>query len=151
MRLFTKRAFLALALVAMIGVAAVSSAKANDLCSPCTAPIRHAPVVTVAANPYVCDLNMCSSTQIARTDLPGIYSNDYDYSVSSQIDTGVTYLIPTQTGFVESNRIPLTNPVDQYYATHRIINGDVVAVTNADGATQMELASAENPYQYFMG
>lgn len=86
-------------------------------CSPC-APAPAAPV----CNPCGAAANM------NRTNLPGVYSNDYNYSMSSQAPGAMGYIIPTQTGLLESPTIPLTNPVDRYYATHKVINGEVVDV-----------------------
>lgn len=121
-----KRPILAFALVLGLGAGIASAA---DSCNPCVQPDYCTPVCTVAevvpAMQPVCTA-FCSDPSLARTDLPGWYSNDYDYSVSSQRDTGISYLIPTMNGFEESNHIPLTNPVDQYYATHAVRNGEVV-------------------------
>ena len=112
---------LALAAVAVLGLAA-SSAVASDFCSPCVQPIS---VQSIAAPaPMYC--SVCPSPALARTNLPGWYSDDYDYHTTAQHTTGITYAIPTMNGFIESDHIPLTNPVDQYYATHSIVNGQVV-------------------------
>lgn len=72
---------------------------------------------------------------LRRTNLPGFYSNDYDYRDSAHNPNGIDYLIPTQAGLIESKVIPLTNPVDRYYATHTVRSGQVV-----DESTQYQLA-----------
>lgn len=121
-----KRPILAFLMVLGLGAGVVSAA---DSCGSCAQPDYCTPVcsaqeVAPVLRP-VCT-SFCGDPSLARTDLPGWYSNDYDYSVSSQRDTGVSYLIPTMNGFKESSLIPLTNPVDQYYATHAVRNGAVV-------------------------
>lgn len=85
----------------------------TSLCNACSAP---KPVCTT-----------CTDPRLQPTSLPGVYSNDFDYAVTSQRNTtGFPYLIPTASGLLESPTIPLTNPVDRYYATHRVINNQVV-------------------------
>lgn len=115
----TGRPLLAAALTLGLGAGYASAAEY------CGAPACGAPVC--AAEP-VC--NPCGGSGLSRTALPGTYSNDYDYAVSSQRDTGRTYLLPTRYGWIESNRVPLTNPVDKYYATHQVGNGRVVETGN---------------------
>lgn len=66
-----------------------------------------------------------SLESLRRTNLPGYYSNDYDYADSAHNPNGIDYLIPTQAGLIESKVIPLLNPVDRYYATHTVNNGQV--------------------------
>lgn len=92
-------------------------------------------VVLPPAAPAVCytgcdigpSCSTCTNPNVQPTTLPGVYSNDYDYSVTSQQNTiGIPYLIPTAAGLLESPTIPLTNAVDQYYATHRVVNNQVV-------------------------
>lgn len=70
----------------------------------------------------------CTDARVQPTTLPGMYSRDYNYSVTSQQrnTAGIPYLIPTANGLLESPTIPLTNSVDQYYATHNVVNGRVV-------------------------
>lgn len=116
----SKRPLLAFALV--LGVAAAAgTVSAADFCDPCAQPTY---VAVAPPAPILCDA--CATSGITRTNLPGWYSDDYDYTVSSQRDTGITYLIPAMNGFYESHTIPLTNPVDRYYATHEVRNGQVV-------------------------
>lgn len=83
-------------------------------CNPCT--------------PTACDT--CSYSGITRTNLPGYYSTDYDYSVSSQVNTGVGYLVPTRNGLIESDTMPLLNDVDRYYATHTLGNNGQIIDTS---------------------
>lgn len=137
-----KRPVLALAAVAVLGFAA-SSAVASDFCSPCVKPIVYTTVYevqpVVAQTPLYCDV--CASPALARTNLPGWYSDDYNYTVSST-NTGITYAIPTQNGFIERDHIPLTNAVDEYYATHQVVGGQVVdtsAGAMASASTQLEM------------
>lgn len=95
------------------------------------APIVSTPMCTsCAGNP--------SLAPLARTNLPGTYSNDYDYAVTARTPIGINYLVPTQGGLVETPVIPLTNPVDRYYATHRVMNGQVV---DDSAAYQMALST----------
>lgn len=100
---------------------------------------------TACVQPVAC--NSCGPsgdlTALRRTTLPGRYSNDYDYSVSSQVDNGITYIVPTQTGYTESSTMPLTNPVDQYYATHQVRNGQIVQTGDLSRAG-MNLARHED-------
>lgn len=132
-----------LLLALFVTVAAVGLAKAMGYYTgatmpvgECTSVVCSVPTCTVDAcatvEPATTCGPVCNNIGIARTNLPGWYSNDYDYSITSQQDLGITYLIPTGNGFMETNRIPLTNPVDQYYATHKVINGEVVDITNMD-------------------
>lgn len=129
MQSFLSRAKLPLAAAALVFAVGAASAmeyyyynepvacSEPSACSPCGTTYVPAPVKPVC--------NPCAGGP-ASTDLPGWYSNDYDYTTSSQVDTGITYVIPNQNGYVESHTIPLTNPVDQYYATHQVRNGQVV-------------------------
>lgn len=113
-----------------------ASAPCGPICQP-AAPIAYTPALPEPPACSPCGANYASASApqsktfgLGRTDLPGWYSDDYDYNVSSQRDLGITYLVPTSAGMVETNRIPLTNPVDQYYATHEEIGGKVVDLTN---------------------
>lgn len=105
----------------------------------------------------VCQDN-ASLAPLARTGLPGFYSNDYDYSVTARYPIGMNYYIPTEQGVIEDSVIPLRNPVDRYYATHKVVNGRVVDESaayqaalaiphyvNPDG-TQGALATASETY-----
>lgn len=142
----------------MLAVLGMGIASAASYCSPCAQPITYAPTVQYvqpvsnpcgpacpppapapepiayvpAPAPVAC--NPCAGTSstfgLGRTNLPGWYSDDYDYNVSSQRDLGITYLVPTRAGLVETNRIPLTNPVDQYYGTHEELGGRVLDLTD---------------------
>lgn len=95
-------------------------------------PAPEAPLVSTA----VCTTNVCNASPVCSTctdprvqptTLPGVYSRDYDYAVTSQRNTsGLPFLIPTVNGLLESPTIPLTNNVDQFYATHHVVNGQVV-------------------------
>ncbi len=131
MSLFAKITRPVLALVMVVGLGA-GVAAAADYCEPCVQPDYCTPACTVQPAPALqpvcttyCGENP-SLAAIAPTNLPGYYVRETSYSVSSQRDTGISYLIPTMNGFIESDHIPLTNPVDQYYATHEVRNGQVV-------------------------
>lgn len=103
-----------MAMVLAVGMIA-GVASAMDSCNSCAVQ----PVCDVCAgNP--------SLAPLARTNLPGFYSNDYDYSVSARTPIGIDYYVPKLSGVVEDSVMPLMNPVDRYYATHRVINGQVV-------------------------
>ena len=119
-----KRPLFAFAMALGFAAGAVQAVECyTDTCytNTCASP------VVCAAQPVcgTCEGNP-SLSSLARTNLPGYYSNDYDYSMSARTPTGIDYLIPTQYGLIESPVIPLTNPVDRYYATHTVRNGQVV-------------------------
>lgn len=127
---------------AIVAVAGVARAACNSSCD--NAPIIVPPPPAIFLEPQPpqplvsaaycadgsCGTGVCSTCTDARvqpTTLPGRYSNDYDYAVTSQRNTtGIPYLIPTAGGLLESPTIPLTNAVDQYYATHSVVGNQVV-------------------------
>ena len=119
----------ALAAVAVSACAVFTS----DYCTPATCqPVRSQP------EPYgfvsACDPCSAVSGAAVSASAPAGGAMISGYSVyptsysSTWSNTGITYLIPTMNGFVETHEIPITNEVDRYYATHQIINGQIVTV-----------------------
>lgn len=113
-----KRPLLAAAMLMGLGVGAAS---AVDYCSPVACqPVCPQPVAY--ANP--CD--PCSSPSPSYYQ-SGVSSSGMNYySSSGSMNSGIHYLVPTMSGFVETTSVPITNEVDLYYATHRVANGQVV-------------------------
>ncbi len=112
--------------VALTFTLIAGAASAMDFCQPATG------VAPVASSYY------------SAASLPGYYSNDYDYHLSARYNDGVGYFIPTAAGLITSPVMPLRNPVDRYYATHEVINGQVVDESD-DYQAALEIPHYINP------
>ena len=97
------------------GIASAVDYYAPTACQPvCPQPVACA----VSVNP--CD--PCSATTSYA------YPASYSYVSQGYANRGTIYLVPTVSGFVETTALPITNDIDMYYATHRVVNGQVVQV-----------------------
>lgn len=91
---------------------------------PCGVPAPMPAPTPIMQPANACAPAACPSPSFSSYGMYGSTSGMYNPAGGS----GISYLIPTVNGLIESPTIPITNEVDMYYATHQVVNGHVEQV-----------------------